>query len=114
MIDFYNNNTINDIKIHNKFPKKQLVYIMKPYLKLYLSFKYSLITTEKINSQNILYKKLKDFYTFNPFFGRQQIKIHHYFSKNTKKYKNVYTYNDKHINFYEETNTFLTSHLSDK
>ena len=30
------------------------------------------------------------------------------------KYKNVYTYNDKHINFYEETNTFLTSHLSDK
>ena len=117
MIESYNNNNnnnIRDIKIHEDFPKKQLVDIMKPYLALYLSYKYSLITTEKINSKNILYKKLKDFYNFNPFFGRQQIKVHHYFSKNKKKYKNVYTYNDKHINFYEEPNTFLTSHLSDK
>jgi hypothetical protein len=87
---------------------------MKPYLTLYLSYKYSLINTEKINSKIILFKKLKDFYNFNPRFGRQQIKIEHYFSKNKKKYKNIYSYNDKHINFYEETNTFLTSHLSDK
>lgn len=114
MIEYYNNNTIADIKIHEDFPKKQLVDIMKPYLTLYLSYKYSLINTEKINSKIILYKKLKDFYNFNPSFGRQKIKVHHYFSKNKKKYKNIYTYNDNHINFYEETNTFLTSHLSDK
>lgn len=114
MIESYNDNTIGDIKIHEDFPKKQLVNIMKPYLTLYLSYKYSLINTEKINSKIILYKKLKDFYNFNPSFGRQKIKVHHYFSKNKKKYKNIYTYNDNHINFYEETNTFLTSHLSDK
>ena len=116
MFDYYNINTNNNVVIHEDFPKKQLVDIMKPYLTLYLSYKYSLITTEKINSKIILYKKLKDFYAFNPSFGRQQIKVHYYFSKNKniKKYKNIYTYNDKHINFYEETNTFLTSHLSDK
>lgn len=129
MIDFYNdnhfdynanyfgyNNNKNKIIIHEDFPKKQLVDIMRPYLTLYFSYKYTLITTEKINSKNILQKKLLDFYNFNPFFGRQQIKIEHYFTKNKKikKYKNVYTYNDKHINFYEESNTFLTSHLSDK
>jgi hypothetical protein len=114
MIESYNSNMSN-IKIHKDFPKKQLVDTMKPYLTLYLSYKYSLITTEKINSKNILYKKLRDFYNFNPFFGRKEIKIQTFFSKNgKKKYKNIYTYNDKHINFYKEDSNFLTSHLLDK
>ena len=88
---------------------------MRPYLILYFSYKYSLISTSKIYSKNILHKKLNEFYIFNPIFGREQIKVHKYFSKNLeKKYKNVCTYNDKHINFYQESKTFLTSHLSDK
>jgi hypothetical protein len=115
MLDYYNYTTINSsIKIHQNFPKKQLVDIMKPYLTLYFSHKYSLITTKKIQSKNILYKKLNDFYMFNPVFGRQQITVQTIFSKNKKIYKNIYTYNDKHISFYIDSKTFLTSHLSDK
>lgn len=115
MLDYYNYTTINSsIKIHQNFPKKQLVDIMKPYLTLYFSHKYSLITTKKIQSKNILYKKLNDFYMFNPVFGRQQITVQTIFSKNKNIYKNIYTYNDKHISFYKDSKTFLTSHLSDK
>jgi len=118
MLDQYNYNIINDddtIKIHYNFPKKQLVNIMRPYLLLYYTHKYSLINIKKMDSKHILYKKLNDFYTFNPNFGRIIIKVHSYFSKNIiKKYNFTYTYNDKHINFYKENNNFLTSHILDK
>ena len=117
MIDYYNidYNIYNyEIKIHTNFPKKKLVDIMRPYLHLYYSYKYSLITTKKINSKNILYKKLNNFFNFNPIFGRQYIKVQTLFFKNKKKYKNIYTYNDKHIPFYQDSKTFLTSHLLDK
>jgi len=113
MIESYNSN-MSDIKIHKEFPKKQLVHIMKPYLTIYLSYKYSLITTEKMNSKILLYEKLNKFYNFNPFFGRKEIKIQTFFSKNGKKYKNIIIFNDKHIDFHTENNNFLTSHLSDK
>ena len=119
MIDFYNEtiyiNNKNKIIIHSQFPKKQLVEIMRPYLSLYFSYKYSLINTTKMNSKLLLYEKLKQFYNFNPFFGRKQIIVQPFFSINgNKEYRNVYTYNDKHINFNIENNNFLTSHLSDK
>ena len=120
MIDYYNNNNNIDygynhrINIHTNFPKQKLVDIMKPYLYLYYSHKYSLVTTKKIHSKNILYSKLNKFYMFNPMFGRQKIKIQSIFSKNKKKYKNIYTYNDTHIPFYQDSKTFLTSHLLDK
>ena len=65
-------------------------------------------------SKIILYEKLRQFYLFNPLFGRKQIKVQPFFSTNSKKYRNVYTYTDKHIDFYKENNNFLTSHLSDK
>lgn len=117
MIDFYNDHNlfahINDrIIIHDDFPKKQLVDIMRPYLLLYFLYKYSLISTKKIDSKILLYKKLNDFYTFNPCFGKKNINIKTYFLKNgKKKYKNEYIFNDKHIDFYKEDNNFLTSHL---
>lgn len=117
MIDTYNNTYYNDeniIFIDDNFPKKQLVEIMKPYLLIYFTHKYSLINTKKMNSKILLYDKLKQFHLFNPSFGRKEIKIQSYFSKNTKKYRNVCTYNDKHIDFHTENNNFLTSHLSDK
>jgi hypothetical protein len=117
MIDSYNDiyyNNESQIKIDNSFPKKELVEIMKPYLLLYFSYKFSLITTKKMYSKILLYEKLKQFYLFNPFFGRKEIKVQTFFSKNIKKYRNIYTYNDKHIDFYKENNNFLTSHLLDK
>jgi len=108
MLNSYN---YASIEIHPNFPKKKLVDIMKPYLIIYFSHKYSLISTEKMYSKNILHKKLKDLCIFNPAFGRQYIKVQYYFSKNKKIYKNVYTYNDKHIPFYQDSRTFLTSHI---
>ena len=120
MIDFYNDHNLfahitDRINIHDDFPKKQLVDIMRPYLLLYFSYKYSLISTKKMNSKILLYKKLNEFFTFNPYFGKKNIKVQSYFSKNgKKKYKNVYVFNDKYINFYREDNNFLTSHLSGK
>ena len=121
MLDQYNYNNINNInrdnkiKIHYNFPKKQLVNIMRPYLLLYYTHKYSLINIKKMDSKHILYKKLNDFYTFNPNFGRTFIKVESYFSKNNiKKYKFTYTYNDKHISFNQDFKCFLTSHISDK
>jgi hypothetical protein len=117
MIDYHNSiDYIYDcqIIIHDNFPKKKLVDIMRPYLHLYYLYKYSLITTKKINSKNILYKKLNNFFKFNPAFGRQLIKIQYIFYKNKKIYKNIYTYNDKHLPFYQDSKTFLTSHIFDK
>jgi hypothetical protein len=112
---YYNDNDKLKISIEPDFPKKQLVEIMRPYLLLYFSYKYSLITTTKMNSKILLYEKLKQFYDFNPTFSRKQIKVQTYFSKNgKKKYKNIYSYNDKHINFNQKSTTFLTSHLSSK
>jgi len=120
MLDFFNDHNLfahikDRINIHDDFPKKQLVDIMRPYLLLYFSYKYSLISTKKFDSKILLYKKLNEFYTFNPYFGKKNIKVQSYFSRNgKKKYKNVYVFNDKHINFYSEDNNFLTSHLSSK
>lgn len=113
--NYFNNFNKNKILIHKDFPKKQLVEIMRPYLLLYFLYKYSLINITKINSKILLYEKLKQFYNFNPIFSRKQIEVQIYFSKKgEKKYKNICSYNDKHINFNQQTKTFLTSHLSDK
>jgi len=115
MLDQYNYYNDNQITIDSSFPKKQLVNIMRPYLLLYYTCKYSLINIKKIDSKKNLYKKLNDFYNFNPLFGRKQIKVHPYFSKNNKKkYKFTYTYNDKHIIFNQDFKCFLSSHISDK
>ena len=113
--DFFYNNKKNKIFIHPDFPKKKLVEIMRPYLLLYFLNNYSLISTTKINSKIMLYDKLKEFYNFNPCFGKKNIKIETHFSKNgKKKHKNIISFNDKHIDFYKEDNNFLTSHISDK
>ena len=118
MIDMFNDNNFinNSIKISHTFPKKQLVDIMRPYLMLYYLYNYS-FTAKKNCLKNILLKKLDNFFTFNPAFGRKHIKVKYYFSKNNKKiYKNIYSYNDKHINFNEDYSceSFLISHLLNK
>jgi len=110
--NYYNN---NEILIHSSFPKKILVDIMRPYLFLFYTYNYSLINTKKIYSKNILFKKLNELYEVNPKFGRKIIKVQSYFSANKcKKYRYICSYNDKHPIFYQESNTFLTSHLSDE
>ena len=123
MINTYNYNNYNNmIIIHTSFPKKILVDIMRPYLLLYYIYNYSLINSKKTDSKHLLFQKLNELYLFNPNFGRKIIKVQSYFSENknenenedkNKTYKNICSYNHHHICFYQASNTFLTSHISD-
>jgi hypothetical protein len=78
MRDFYHKTTyrgcrkMKKIVIDKNFPKNRLIEIMKPYLYLYCSIKYSVAGVEKIeNYKIILKKKMKEFVKFNPMFGRK-------------------------------------------
>lgn len=57
------------IRVHPRFPQKELIGIMKPYLILYYKSKYSR-TSEMIDHNYILLKsKLHEFFIYNPKFG---------------------------------------------
>lgn len=101
------------IKIHNDFPKKKLVDIMRPYLLLYFISKYSLNLEKQFNYSRILKNKLTRFFNFNPIFGRKKVDIIQIYSPEEKKMikkKNIY-FIDKHISFYDNNqDDFLESH----
>jgi hypothetical protein len=61
------------IKIHVEFPTDKLIEIFKPYLELFYKQNYSIDLNTRIMAKNELYTKLKDFYNFNPLFGRKYI-----------------------------------------
>jgi len=63
----------NKIYIDRNFPKKELVAIMRPYLHLYYTGKYSLDMNARVNSIDELHKRLNMFYKFNPKFGKKHI-----------------------------------------
>lgn len=116
MIDDFNyENRLYKIIIDPDFPNKKLFNIMKPYLNLYILSKYSYLNCEKINAQNLLKKKLREFYTFNPNFGRKNIKIikiNNFFNKKSIS-ETVIEFIEDHIPFYEnskKSNNFLLSH----
>ena len=117
MLNKYNkiyNNDNNKINIHDEFPKKKLVEIMKPYLLLYLTSCYSLIPIIKSNSAIDLKNKLRTFQKFNPLFGRRLVKMGLKLEANFKQksYIKGYVFNDKHIAFNSNDNTkFLSNHL---
>ena len=101
----YNNN----ILIDNNFPNDILIRVFKPYLRLYIMMSYSLdISVRRVAKANLV-NKLKQFYIYNPLFGRKMVSI----TKDNKK--RTISYNDKHIPF-ELPKTrepdFLKSHLS--
>jgi hypothetical protein len=75
MIHYYNQHLhflekTHQLKIDSTFPKNTLVKIMKPYLKLYLTYLYSYVDTESIRAENELIIRLKKFSEFNPNFGK--------------------------------------------
>jgi len=100
MIYLYNicNNRKN-IKISSDFPIEQIVIIFKPYLKLYLKYKYSLIFDNKDDEKKILFSKLREFYNYNPNFSRKILLL-----ENTIGNKNKYThsFDYKHITYKRE------------
>ena len=61
------------IKIDVEFPTDKLIEIFKPYLELFYKQNYSIDLNTRIMAKNELYTKLKDFYNFNPIFGRKYI-----------------------------------------
>jgi hypothetical protein len=111
MINSYNKKN-KKILIHDEFPKKRLVQIMKPYLLLYLQSYYSFVPTIQNNTGILLNRKLKKFQKFNPRFGRKIYKLEFKYENFKKKsFIKSYEFIDKHIPFnYNEDNNFLTNH----
>lgn len=80
------------IKIDVEFPTDKLIEIFKPYLELFYKQNYSIDLNTRIMAKNELYTKLKDFYNFNPLFGRKII------FNNKKQHVNS-SMNTNHIQF---------------
>ena len=104
------------MKINKSFPKDKLFTIMKPYLHLYFISNYSLNEYKKRLHYKQLHRKLHEFFTFNPNFGRKKVRFIEVrpFSK-SKKIEHYFE--DKHIDFNEPVDCrnsskhFLNSHL---
>lgn len=106
-----------DIKtrINRMFPTLILYDIMKPYLKLYFFAFYSIHYRLKQATVRTLRKKLHDFHTFNPNFGRRKIKLTNVTPFSTEK-KISYYFDMDHRPFHGDDyknalKTFMTSHL---
>jgi hypothetical protein len=85
--------------IHKNFPKDLLVDIFRPFLfHDYISNYYIKGTAKVLNSKHIVFEKLKQFYKFNPAFGRKTIKL---IKRNRKVVRQEYVINTNHISFYD-------------
>ena len=100
------------IKIDPSFPKKELVFIMKPYLLLYLHSKFSLSSENQFQACYKLKKKLYRFYKYNPLFGRKKIDLMEIYCPEKKKIiiKKIIYFNNKYISFVEKEIDFMFSH----
>jgi len=115
MIDHYNIlNSFKKIKIHTDFPKDKLISIMIPYLKIYFIYTRSSNSNIKYYSEEIWLFKMSIFYSYNPKFGNQQLKIVRSCTSEINP-KIIFTqkkqYNDNHVIFNNQPN-FLESHIS--
>lgn len=99
VISMLNHNVYtNKLTIDKLFPKDLLVDIFRPFLfHHYISHYYIKATSTFYNSKDLLYIKLRQFYKFNPAFGRKTVKL---IKKNDKIINKEYILNTKHISFY--------------
>jgi len=91
------------IRISKEFPKKKLVEIMRPYLKIYLFANYSLEASRRYEHMEEFENKMDRFIQYNPNFGRKKI------------VNRVVTFSDDCVLFYNakhEIKKFMNSHLS--
>lgn len=110
---YYTNSCIvkNKINIHDDFPIKMLVKIMKPYLYLWVNSLHSLIPVNRELSYDRFCRKIKYFNKYNPIFGRRVIKINYVnTNENTKKMVQVEEFNHRHPKFICESKPFLSTH----
>jgi hypothetical protein len=92
--------------IHSGFPKKILVDVMRPYVRLYLKKTYSLDLYAKYSCEYELRQKLKEFAEYNPKFGRR-------FSKKTVGNQRTFIYDMDYKKFKTANSLkgFYKSHL---
>lgn len=87
------------LRIDRDFPKDRLVEIMRPYLKLYMYYTYSLSHTDKkCEAYFILRQTFSMFIQHNPQFGRRILQP---FDRNANSNKYSPVFNDKHLSFNE-------------
>jgi hypothetical protein len=82
--------------IDKKFPSDKLIKIMRPYLEIYYRQQYTLDIYSQSYLKNLLNLKLREFYDYNPMFGRR------IYTKNSEN-KRVITFNCEHIPFKSTT-----------
>ena len=103
-------NLCNVLDIHEDFPPETLVRIMKPYLHLWLTAKYTLIG----GRQKIAFRRFKrlltDLVIYNPKFGRKIIKIVYSSTRYRVVSSLVVSFNDKHKPIGQPAN-FMKSHI---
>lgn len=80
----------NRIRIHEDFPQKKLVEIMRPYLFLYFKSQYDFHPEVKRRYLRYFKISMMRFTNFNPQFGRKKIKPLYTVNKYFKKKKNWY------------------------
>ena len=98
------------LDIHPDFPQKRLVKIMRPYLLLWLTACYSLVTIDADNAAKLLVSKYRRFAKIYPKFGRK-IAHHSFIYMNYGRRNHItYTFNDDHPKFKSHTN-FMNSHI---
>ncbi len=106
---------MNKIEIAEEFPQDVLIRIMKPYLYLYLVACYSLVEKNKNDAENLLVKKLCEFQSYNPQFGRKIIKFKDIVKNGKKRIKSHIEFNMKHKQFnVYDIESFMNNHLSYK
>jgi len=94
------------LRIHEDFPKKEFVDILRPYLKIYFNYMYSLDLNLQHRSFYLMNESLKKFYKFNPKFGMK------YLHTKPGEPQMVVTFDTKHLPFREERQVkFHISHL---
>jgi len=86
------NKTTKDMEIHDDFPVKRFVDIMRPYIRLFNLQNFSLDMSERSSAALELNMKLKRFYQFNPRFGRKYFQL-----QNGRA--NVVLFDENHIKF---------------
>ena len=108
MIDLYNRSCSNlkqKIIINKRIPMKYISEIFKPYLFLFMMYRYSNCQTTRSNYKDLMTNKLRRFAKLCKDFGKIIMKRNMY---NKKGY--TLTYNLKDINFVEPNSNFLTNH----
>jgi len=111
MITFYNGFVTKKelrIRVYVDFPKEKLKEIFKPYLQIYLNYRYSSDMERITQKKTELLCKLYAFAKFNSNFGKKRVRTNVRFYKKTSLET---CFNDNHIPFHQNNEDVSNSHL---